>query len=203
MSAAPNPRDTDRPVLTLPAAEAEAVRVAYAGAGSILEYGSGGSTVMAAEMPGKTVRAVESDRRWAQKMRRWFDDHGAADGTQLAIDWVDIGPTKAWGNPRDDSAWRLWPRYALQVWRNPDLVAPDVVFIDGRFRIGCALATAFSTQKPVTVLFDDYGDRARYAKVEDFIGRPQMVGRLAVFEVEPTPIPPEKLLNIVQFMLRP
>ena len=61
-----------RPKLTLPPQEAEALKEAYAGADTILEYGSGGSTVVAAERPGTLVTSVESDRGWARMMRRWF-----------------------------------------------------------------------------------------------------------------------------------
>ena len=72
-----NPQQTDktprpgpqRPVLTLPPAEAEALRAAYAIADVILEYGSGGSTALAAEMPGKTVFSVESDAAWLAGMQ--------------------------------------------------------------------------------------------------------------------------------------
>ena len=49
-----------RPELTLPEAEAALLRETYDRAGVILEYGSGGSTVLAAEQPGKTVPSVES-----------------------------------------------------------------------------------------------------------------------------------------------
>ena len=67
-----------RPELTLPEAEAAHSRAAYKDAKAILEYGSGGSTVMAAEMPGKRVWSVESDADWAQMMRDWFAAHPPA-----------------------------------------------------------------------------------------------------------------------------
>ena len=54
----------DRPTLTLPEAEAALITAAYDKAEVILEYGSGGSTVLAADL-GKKVVAVESDRDWA------------------------------------------------------------------------------------------------------------------------------------------
>jgi hypothetical protein len=60
-----------RPELTLPEAEAATIRAAYERAGVILEYGSGGSTVLGAEL-GKRVLSVESDKAWAQMMRDWF-----------------------------------------------------------------------------------------------------------------------------------
>ena len=192
-----------RPALTLPEAEAAALRIAYAEASVILEYGSGGSTALAAEMPGKTVFAVESDRAWAEGMRSWFTANPPAKGTEVHVIWTDIGPTKEWGHPKDDGGWRQWPRYPLGIWRDKAFRQPDVVLVDGRFRIGCALAAAFLTKAPLTMLFDDYADRPRYARVEDWLGPPSMIGRMAVFNVEPTPISPDRLLQVVQFMHRP
>lgn len=192
-----------RPELTLPEDEAAALRDAYAHAQVILEYGSGGSTVMAAEMPGKTVFSVESDKDWAQMMRRWLRAHLPAEGTQVDIIWSDIGPTKAWGHPSDDSEWRRWPRYALEVWQLPEFRQPDVVLVDGRFRVGCALAACHLSQKPVELFFDDYTNRPHYHKVEDTLGPPTIIGRMAQFHVTPQPIPPQRLLPLVNAFLRP
>ena len=191
-----------RPELTLPAAEAEALRAAYAQAECILEYGSGGSTVLAAEMPGKTVLSVESDPDWADMMRRWFADHVPAKYSNVSILHADIGVTREWGHPGDDSAWARYPRYALSVWERKECT-PDVVLVDGRFRQGCALVSSFLSQKPFVLLFDDYAQRAFYHKVEAFLGQPEMIGRMARFHVSPQPVPPAKLLQVVNYLLRP
>jgi hypothetical protein len=55
---------TDEHVLTLPADEARLLQDHYARAGVVLEYGSGGSTLLAARL-GKQVFSVESDAAWA------------------------------------------------------------------------------------------------------------------------------------------
>lgn len=193
----------ERPVLTLPEPEAEALRAAYGAADTILEYGSGGSTVMAAEMPGKHITSVESDRGWARMMRDWFRANPPAEGSAVDVVWADIGPTRDWGHPVDESAWRNFPDYPLKVWRRGGFRHPDVVLVDGRFRIGCALATAFSITRPVTLLFDDYTKRRWFAKVEEFLGVPYIIGRMATFEVAPLAVPPDRLLQIIRFMTRP
>lgn len=194
----------ERPVLTLPEAEASHLREVYARAGAILEYGSGGSTVLAAEMGGKRVWSVESDQAWAEMMRGWFAQNPPAKGTEMEIIWSDIGPTRDWGFPRDASGWKTYARYPLRVWDLPGFVQPDVVLVDGRFRTGCALAAALRTARPVTVLFDDYAPRKQYHRVEHFIGAPRrMIGRMAEFEV--TPLAPRSgdLLTIIEMMTRP
>lgn len=193
-----------RPELTLPEAEAEALRGLYSNARVILEYGSGGSTVMASEMPGKSVFSVESDKDWALMMRAWFAQTPPVAGTQVDVVWSDVGPTKAWGYPADDSGWMRYAQYPLKVWDLPEFEQPDVVLIDGRFRTGCALATAFRTTKPVTVLVDDYKRRRQYHKIETYLGAPQLIGRLARFDkVGPIPVPAKNLLKIIEMMTRP
>jgi len=196
-------RPISRPELTLPEAEAERLRAAYEGAGVVLEYGSGGSTVMAAEMPGKTVFSVESDRDWAEMMLGWFEANPPATGSDAKVIWVDIGPTKEWGHPAKASKHLRFAQYPLAVWDMDGFSQPDVVLVDGRFRTGCVMATAFRTQKPVTVLVDDYKRRKAYHKVEEFLGVPRMTGRMAEFEVTPMLPPPARLLEIVEMMTRP
>lgn len=192
-----------RPELTLPEAEAQRLRAAYEAAQVILEYGSGGSTVMAAQMPGKSVFSVESDREWAQMMRDWLAQNPPAHGTVVDIIWSDLGPTKEWGYPETDREWQRYARYPLEVWDLPEFRQPDVVLVDGRFRAGCAMATAFRTQKPVRVFVDDYARRKHYHRIEEFLGRPVMAGRMAEFEVAPMAVPADRLLTIIEMMTRP
>ncbi len=195
------PAAEDRPVLTLPEAEAAEVRAAYAGAQVILEYGSGGSTVEAGALPGRRVFSVESDRRWKRRMDAWFSTNPPA--AEVVLHWGDIGPTGKWGRPRDDSGFRGWPAYALSVWDRPDFVAPDVVLVDGRFRLACLLTTLFRTARPVRLLFDDYLPRAEYHEVEALVAPVRMVGRMAVFDLVPTAVPADRLGWIIPQFLRP
>ncbi|UYV39151.1 hypothetical protein N4R57_09180 [Rhodobacteraceae bacterium D3-12] len=191
-----------RPELTLPAAEAEAVRAAYAAADTILEYGSGGSTVLAGEMPGKRVFSVESDKGWAEMMTGWFADNKPA--AKVRVIHADIGPTVEWGHPEDDRAWKRYAKYPLAVWEGDRMGQPDVVLVDGRFRLGCVLATAFHTQKPVPLLFDDYAQRKHYHVIEEVVGAPQeIIGRMARFEIHPMAVPVERLAWVIKVMTHP
>lgn len=192
-----------RPELTMPEAEATLLRAAYERAGVILEYGSGGSTVMAAEMPGKTVFSVESDRDWAQMMRGWFADNPPVAGSDVDVIWSDIGPTKEWGHPVDGTEWRRFARYPLEVWGMSHFRQPDVVLVDGRFRQGCALACAFMSKAPLELYFDDYVQRKHYHKVEEILGPPEITGRMAFWHVSPQPIPPERLMWVIRLMQNP
>lgn len=192
-----------RPELTMPPDVAALVMDCYGAAQTILEYGSGGSTVLASEMTGKHVVSVESDRGWVRKMRRWFIANPPAQDTTVDVVLSDIGPTTDWGHPAGDDHWRRFARYPLGIWQRDGFRHPDVVLVDGRFRIGCALATAFNVTRPVTLLFDDFTRHTGFRQVEEYLGRPEMTGRMARFRVEPTPVPAHRLLQIIKFMSRP
>ena len=188
------------PVLTLPPEEAEAVRAAYAGADVILEYGSGGSTVLAADLPGRSVTSVESDRAWADRLRAFIE--GRPRARRVAIHHADVGPTGRWGRPTGHATWARFHRYPLGPWDLPGFEHPDVVLIDGRFRAACFLATLFRITRPVEVLWDDYVDRPAYHAVERYARPTGTRGRLARFSLSPIPIPPGDLSFIMDSFAR-
>lgn len=192
-----------RPEFTFPEAEADVLRDAYASADVILEYGSGGSTVMAAEKPRTRVFSVESDKGWAVMMRAWFEENPPAEGSQVDVIWSDIGETKQWGHPKDTTEYLRYARYPLSVWDLDEFEQPDVVLVDGRFRPGCAMATALRTQKPVRLFMDDYKKRKHYHRVEAYLGTPKMTGRMAEFEVAPMRFEAAQLVPLIEMMTRP
>lgn len=187
-----------RPVLTLPEDSAALLRAEYAQAKVIVEYGAGGSTVEAGSLAGTTVFSVESDPDWVSMMQRWFEREPPI-GT-VHFHSVDIGPTGPWGHPKDTKKWRNFVDYPLSVWDRPDFLHPDVVMIDGRFRVGCFIATLISIRQPTRVLFDDYGNRPHYHIVEEFSPRAYMVGRMAVFNMTPRTLGPTELRRCFHLM---
>lgn len=196
-----HPAVPERPQLTLPPAEADLVRAQYEKARVILEYGSGGSTVLAGDMADKVITSVESDRAWVDMMKAWFRAHPPVSPVQLHH--ADIGPTEAWGRPATEQQFRKWPGYALSVWTLRGFRQPDVVLIDGRFRPACLMTVALRSKAPVTVLFDDYRDRKPYHTVEALMKPVEIVGRMARFEVEPMVLPPKRLQWLVGLYQRP
>lgn len=177
------------------AAEQTELKRCYARAGVILEYGSGGSTMLAARMPGKLVISVESDWKWAVYVQNRIDTANCP--STAILHHVDIGPTGPWGLPVDGSSWRRFCHYPLEIWDQPFFRAPDTALVDGRFRTACLMAIAMRTRKPVTVLFDDYGARPSYHSVERLLGRPAMAGLLARFELEPDMVSREDMPQVV------
>lgn len=167
----------------MPEAEVEHLTHAYAEAKVILEYGSGGSTKVAARMPGKYIMSVESDRAWARELRQTLA--GPDILSRSVIHHVDIGVTGPWGRPLNDREWRDFHHYPNSVWDQPWFRHPDVVLIDGRFRTACLAAVLLRAERPVQVLFDDYGVRPLYHQLEKIIKPARMVGRMAEFHIKP------------------
>jgi hypothetical protein len=78
---------------------------------------------------------------------------------------ADIGPTGGWGYPRDTSKIHLWPNYALCPYLYG--YSPDLILVDGRFRVACSLAAALQVPE-ATVLIHDYRGRCHYHIIERF-----------------------------------
>lgn len=190
-----------RPELTFPAPEAAALAQEYAQASVILEYGSGGSTLMASDLPDKRIYTVESDRNFIDRLHDWYVGHPPA--SMPLLHHADIGPTRSWGYPADETTFRLWPAYAQDIWDHRDFLHPDVVLIDGRFRLACLLITALRITRPVTALVDDYIDRPSYHAAETSLGAPRMTGRMARFDLVPGLIPMNRLRLVIDSHLRP
>ncbi len=169
--------------LALPVAESALLCGAYAEARVILEYGAGGSTLVAAQVPGARVFAVDSDAAWLARLSGRFAAQPPE--AELVLHHADIGPVRDWGHPADRSGRDRWPDYAASIWDRAGFVAPDVVFIDGRFRLACFLTVLLRSQGPVTVLWDDYANRPAYHAAERFAAPVELVGRMARFEIGP------------------
>ncbi|NQW69737.1 MAG: hypothetical protein HQ457_05090 [Betaproteobacteria bacterium] len=60
---------------------------------------------------------------------------------------------------------------------------PDLILIDGRFRVACALKVVkyMHNQANFSLLVDDYVDRSHYVEIERFAKLEKLVGRMAIF----------------------
>ena len=187
--------------LTLPADAAEMVSDAYGDADVILEYGSGGSTFLALEAGAEFVMAVESDAVWAQSIEKKLA--AQHDPERFRVHHADIGRTIKWGRPANSTGFARYHGYALSVYGMPWFREPDLVLIDGRFRVACFLTVMLKVRRDVTVLFDDYFDRPEYHWVEDFFKPVASAGRMARFEVENRPFPMDHLDQVLAAYVDP
>ena len=174
---------------------------AYQAAAVILEYGSGASTRIAAQMPGKTVFSVESDAEWLRELQLWLDK--APRPASVYLHHADIGPTREWGKPSAGGGFRKWPSYPNAIWDRPEFRHPDCVLVDGRFRLACMLTVLFRITRPLVMLVDDYAERPAYHRFEDLVKPSRMFARMARFDLQPQALPGASLGWIVDAYLRP
>lgn len=175
----------------------------YESATNILEYGSGGSTILAAEK-GKTVVSVESSASWLIEIMGAYKEK-ALSGHIIPV-YCDIGETKEWGYPKSDEKWKSWPNYCQRPWHfyNEHEINPNLILIDGRFRVACFIACCVSTNSPVRILFDDYVERPSYHVVEKIVKPVEIIGnRLAVFDIKPGMVGAKFLLNNMHWFYTP
>ena len=146
------------------------------------EFGSGGSTVVACNSNNiLSVVSAESDTTFYEKMCTHFSPKPA----KLAFRFIDVGCKGNWGYPSPSCPRSTYERYYKSIDGNPDLV-----LIDGRFRVACALYTWFAVDGAAIVLFDDFFDRPFYHVVLEYYNVLEKAGRLAVLQkklVEPPP----------------
>lgn len=124
------------------------------------EYGCGGSTEIANQIPNLLhITSVETDYEWAKKVHEVCPD--------VNIIWVDIGPTKEFGHPVDNKLRIGWPRVP-EVWLQASHPY-DLVLIDGRFRVACAALICLQPKHVKRICFDDFTTRPQYHVILPFI----------------------------------
>ncbi|BDG73313.1 hypothetical protein [Roseomonas fluvialis] len=131
-----------------------------------LEWGLGGSTAEALRAGAGLVVSVEGDGAWIAAAR---DDAAvaAAEATgRLRLVHADIGPTGKWGMPVDRGTRARWPGYAAAPWPVLDAAGawPDLVLVDGRFRVACCLSMAREClarpdRPPPRLMLHDFNDQ--------------------------------------------
>jgi hypothetical protein len=169
-----------------------------------LEFGAGGSTVMAARM-GKAGVSIEGDPHYARDVRRKLKGIP----NQIELIQVDIGRTEQWGFPQDrrptEQNVAKWAQYVSTPFEKPADAFFDLVLIDGRFRAACALRVISEARQhnaSVRILVDDYHNpedpRQYYQVIEQYALLARFAGRMAVFDVAPgdgRPAPDEDVLR--------
>lgn len=168
----------------MPPAESEFFERMLRRSSVYLEYGAGGSTVLASQLVDKVI-SVDSDRRFLEALEPLVSK-SPADFIPMH---VDIGITEEYGAPlfRSPTPRRMsrWRRYPEAPWMYFDKAGapPDLILVDGRFRVACVLESLIRlpTESPTTILLDDFLGREHYRPITPFIRDFQLAGRLASF----------------------
>jgi hypothetical protein len=160
-----------------------------------LEYGSGASTILA-NRHANTLVSVDTDANLLADVRRRLAEEGRRAMTRLIH--VNIGLTLDRGMPLFTKPTRRrirrWEDYPTAPWRYFRSIAqqPDLILVDGRFRVACVLESLLSLSplSNTQILVDDYVDRPCYQVVERFADF-ELVGRMAVLR-------PRRLIDRIQ-----
>ena len=166
-----------------------------------LEYGAGKSTIYAAKVAHiPKLVSVDSDPIWIENLSKVLDPSRVAD-QELHLIYADIGKTEAWGNPVDSSGFKSYWRYPTVPWMfcRRNKWEPDLILIDGRFRVASFLYSLILCESPATVMFDDYAERPHYHVIEQFLPLSRLCGRMAIFELNPVEVNKDIIAVLMEY----
>ncbi|MDB2407712.1 hypothetical protein N9W17_04205 [Jannaschia sp.] len=146
----------------------------------LLEFGSGGSTVLAAAMRIPKIVSVDSSKEW-------LDSLSAAEELQekdFTAKHVDIGPLANWGNPADTSNAYNWPTYYTDIWAELGDARPDIVLVDGRFRVACVLQTLLMCPPETIIVIHDFWKRDCYHVILKHLKTVARCDQLGIFKAK-------------------
>lgn len=170
-------------VPSMSAASAAYIASLMSSASCYLEYGAGGTTVHAAKTGVPHVVSVESDQAWIEAVKHKV----VSQYTKGSVNFIcpDIGPTKEWGFPVSETHWKNYSAYPLDAWQicKEKGISPDLVFVNGRFRVACFLATILFAKIGCRMLFNEYRDRHQYELIESLVKPVRYIDRVAEFVV--------------------
>ena len=167
------------------AGEQELLRAQLAQSSVVLEFGIGGSTGIAAEYPLERLIGIDSHPDWIARCHRDPRIAALAAKGRVALHHIDIGPVKEWGIPASQAHAVKWRNYSLAVWSRLGGQTPDFVFVDGRFRLSCALQTLLRLPDLRAMGFHDFWSRPHYHKVLEFTDVLERDGELAILAPKP------------------
>ncbi len=148
-----------------------------------LEFGMGGSTILAARLGVPNVFAVDSSLDWVQHVTGQISKVNLEGRVKLLH--ADLGATGDWSYPKTRDHVENWPGYYAGPWRAVRAagVQPDLVLVDGRFRVACFLYSLLHMKAGGVILWDDYTNRPEYHSVERFLKPVAYHDEMAVFQI--------------------
>lgn len=166
-------------------------RVFASGCRRYLEFGIGGSTLLAVRHGAEAVVAADSDPEWVAAARTHPELVERVALGQVRLVHADIGPVADWGRPAGNAERALWPNYLARPWAEWEALGtlPDLVYVDGRFRVACCLsvllAFAGRGEVPRVMLHDVGPERPYYSTVFDVFETVECVGSLHLLRPRP------------------
>lgn len=136
------------------------------------EFGSGGSTNIASYYQLKTY-SVESDIKWHEKLKK----------SGIIANYITINlNTSSFGYPGNETNIKEWKKY-IQSYKKE--YNADIILIDGRFRVACALDIFTKIRNDTLVFIHDYEPRMEYHIIEKYYIKIKSWNSLALFLKRP------------------
>ncbi len=142
-----------------------------------VEFGTGGSTVLASKHVKHSILSVDSSQTWLDKVSSAC--HACQTTPELML--VDIGPTGDWGFPTDGSTKSCWPNYHSAIWKHEQSSDADLYLVDGRFRVACFAQTVLHCKLTAIIGFHDFSSRPDYHCVREIAQEIATAGDLSFF----------------------
>lgn len=137
------------------------------------EYGVGQSTLYVNDNSECNIIAVETSKQWFNKISSKVDKN------KLIIEHIDLGEVGDWGRPKSYKKRDNIKLYISSIWKHD--LKPNLILIDGRFRVACFLFSLINAKEGSVIIFDDYVSREYYYVVEEVIKPNMFCGRQAIF----------------------
>ena len=124
------------------------------------EYGIGGSTCEVIKYDNlKKIYSIESDYRWCEKVLKIIKKN-----EKINIKLVDLKcKENSWGYPSNHCSYTKMKEYSDQIKLIDE--RPDLILIDGRFRVCCCLKAFDYIDNKTLIAFDDFVMRKHYHEV--------------------------------------
>jgi hypothetical protein len=137
-----------------------------------MEYGSGGSTYQAAILNNiETVISVESTYSWIEKIKSKINETSPDCLNKLDFKFIDLKASNTgWGHPGKESTKEERDKYSNVICDldKTQVDKIDLILIDGRFRVACALKCFDKIKDDCILIIDDFIERAHYKIVLQF-----------------------------------
>lgn len=125
-----------------------------------VEFGCGGSTDRVLSLTNASIVSIDSSSDWLAQVKQASSKYPG----RFTSVHADIGPIKAWGYPKEPVNKSVAERYFSGL--DTYLPRADLILIDGRWRIACAVRAAKLAREGAVIVIHDFYDRvATYAPV--------------------------------------
>ncbi len=156
-----------------------------------VEFGTGGSTVVASKHVKNSILSVDSSREWLDQVRA----ASASSQIKPELIFIDIGPTGDWGVPIDASTKSRWPDYHSAIWKIPHSATADLYFVDGRFRVACFAQIVLHCNPTAIIGIHDFSSRPNYHCVREIAREIATAGDISFFHPLPKKEAAEAMLQ--------